>query len=246
MSQPPDSTDDLQFTNVEPSNTAAPAQTCILCHQPIASEYFAIGNKVLCPACSQRVLAAPTGSKFSRLAKATLMGLGAGLVGALIWFLIRRVAHLEIGLVAILVGYMVGKAVRKGSGNLGGRGYQILAVVLTYSCIAANYMPDIFEEAFNDIRAPHSTTAPTNSVTASPREHLSPPRLALAIVLVLVLGFGLALAAPFLAGAHNLIGLLIIAFALWQAWKMNAHRPLPITGPYRLGTNRPPLPGVIV
>ena len=31
---------------------------------------------------------------------------------------------------------------------------------------------------------------------------------------------------PFLAGAENIIGLLIIAFALWEAWKFNARRGL--------------------
>jgi hypothetical protein len=32
----------------------------------------------------------------------------------------------------------------------------------------------------------------------------------------------------------NVIGLLIIGFALWEAWKLNAHRPLPISGPYQI------------
>jgi len=43
------------------------------------------------------------------------------------------------------------------------------------------------------------------------------------------------LAAPFLAGAQNLIGLLIIGFALWEAWKFNARRQVPISGPYQIG-----------
>ena len=56
--------------------------------------------------------------------------------------------------------------------------------------------------------------------------------MVLAVVVVIVLVFAVALAAPFLAGAHNLIGLLIIGFALWEAWKFNRRRALPITGPY--------------
>jgi hypothetical protein len=48
--------------------------------------------------------------------------------------------------------------------------------------------------------------------------------------------FALSLAAPFLGGAQNAIGLLIIGFALWEAGKLNRRRQLAITGPYQLGT----------
>ncbi len=125
-----------------------------------------------------------------------------------VWFAIRRFAHLQIGLVAIAVGYMIGKAVRKGSGGRGGRGYQVLAVVLTYCCIAANYMPDVLEALMDSA---HNSTAPAE---------------------LIVFAFGYSLALPFLSGAQNFIGLLIIGFALWQAWKLTARRRLPITGPY--------------
>src|SRR6185312_6446610 len=81
------------------------------------------------------------------------------LIGAVIWFVIRRATQLEIGLVAILVGFLVGKAVRSGSGNRGGRGYQVLAVLITYCCIAANYMPDIIEAIFTQAKASHAADA---------------------------------------------------------------------------------------
>jgi hypothetical protein len=58
--------------------------------------------------------------------------------------------------------------------------------------------------------------------------------IAASVVLLLVLVFALSLAAPFLAGVENLIGLLIIGFALWEAWKLNARRPLQISGPYQI------------
>ena len=50
----------------------------------------------------------------------------------------------EIGLIAIQVGFLVGGAVRAGSEGRGGRGYQVLAVLLIYISICANYMPDIY------------------------------------------------------------------------------------------------------
>jgi hypothetical protein len=223
---PPSSKDDLQFTTAEPasSNTAAaaPGRTCIVCRQPIVSTYFALRDKVLCPTCCERVMAPPRGSKAGRLIKASFMGLGAGLVGALIWFAVRRVAHVELGLVAVLVGFMVGKAVRKGSGGRGGVGYQIMAVAITYFCIAANYMPDLLEAVLD---------GPNRAILAG---H---PML-MAQVAWIVLKTALTL--PFQAGAENLIGLLIIGFALWEAWKFNVYRPLPISGPYQMGPGPAP------
>jgi hypothetical protein len=266
---PPPSADDLQFTTAESgsSNSAAAesGQNCLVCHQPIVSTYFALGDKLLCPACCARVNAGPTGSRLGRVTKASFMGLGAGLVGALIWFAIRRVTHLEIGLVAVLVGFMVGKAVRKGSGDRGGRRYQVLAVVLTYCCIAANYMPDVLEAALNTARKHRAAAAaqPGADVNVQPRpakgdaapgpaagpaRNPAPPvtlgQAIEAAFLLLVLVFAFSLAVPFLGGFQNLIGILIIGFALWEAWKLNARRRLPITGPYQMGTR--PMPATAV
>ena len=49
-----------------------------------------------------------------------------------------------------------------------------------------------------------------------------------------VLIAGVALIAPFLAGAQNFMGILIIGFALYQAWKMNKRPTLAVTGPFRV------------
>jgi len=44
--------------------------------------------------------------------------------------------------------------------------------------------------------------------------------------------FAIAAAASFLAGASNIIGLAIIAFGLWEAWKVNRRMDVEITGPF--------------
>jgi hypothetical protein len=58
-----------------------------------------------------------------------------------------------------------------------------------------------------------------------------------AISIMLLFTFAIALALPFLAGIENLIGILIIGFALWEAWKLNQRQSLPISGPYQLATS---------
>lgn len=49
-----------------------------------------------------------------------------------------------------------------------------------------------------------------------------------------VVAIPIAYVAPFLMGSENIIGILIIGFALWQAWKMNARAKLELAGPFRL------------
>lgn len=270
------SPDDLQFNVAEAADSQAPAtavQSCAVCQQPIASTYYAVGETILCPACVERVNAPAPGNPLTRLLKATFFGLGAGLIGALIWYAIRRVTNYEIGLVAVLVGFMVGKAVHVGSNGKGGVGYQLLAIVLTYCCIAANYMPDIFQAVMQNkgevvevdgdaaavaVEEPNALAegdAPADPIAAAEADAAvdvgamaaeqgepvaadeGPVGLGSRIVawgLLAVFAFVMALALPFLEGAQNLIGLLIIGFALWEAWKFNARRKLPITGPYQI------------
>jgi hypothetical protein len=53
----------------------------------------------------------------------------------------------------------------------------------------------------------------------------------------------IAAAAPFLAGIQNVIGLVIIGFALYQAWQMNRRAPLVINGPFAVAGSAGTSPG---
>jgi hypothetical protein len=142
--------------------------------------------------------------------------------------------------------------VRKGSAGVGGRGYQLLAVLITYCCIAANYLPDCFDLFMNAARQQPIAIAqpgaepanPPKEVAQAPAQQPQPDITQnwgvgkWALFLAVVLAFTMCV--PFLNGVKNLIGILIIGFALWEAWKLNARRPLPISGPYQLG--RGPVP----
>src|SRR2546427_9516885 len=91
---------------------------------------------------------------------AGIFGLGAGVIGAIIYYAVMAIAHLEIGIVAILIGYMVGYAVRKGARGRGGRRFQVLAVALTYASVALAYTPIAVKQAIdaNRQKASASTT----------------------------------------------------------------------------------------
>ena len=130
--------DELQFDRVETSGeqpgerTAGPDVTCVVCGKSVGSEYYHINDKPVCESCRQTVIAAAvTPRTAGPLVRAGLFGLVAAIAGAAIYYAVIAITKFEIGLVAILIGYMVGYMVRKGAGGRGGRRFQILAVVLT-------------------------------------------------------------------------------------------------------------------
>ena len=50
---------------------------------------------------------------------------------------------------------------------------------------------------------------------------------------------GLAFAAPFMGGASNIMGIIIIGIGLYEAWKTN--RRMPLSGPFRFGPGARPI-----
>ena len=40
---------------------------------------------------------------------------------------------------------------------------------------------------------------------------------------------------PFLAGLKNIVGLVIIGFAMYEAWKINQKPKFVISGPFKIG-----------
>ena len=150
---PEDAAEPLQFDQAEYTTPAGDRPTCIVCKQPIADEYFELNGQVFCSRCRQGVEASfRGGSRVARAIKALFLGTVAAGVGAVIYYAIIRLTGLNIGLIAVVVGVMVGGAVRRGSGNRGGPFYQVVAILLTYLSIVAMNVPLIVENIFNQAR----------------------------------------------------------------------------------------------
>ena len=140
--------DEIQFDQAEYATTVPSGPTCGVCQRAIVDEYYELGGKVFCSSCRQGVeTALRGGSRLARVIKALVFGSAAAAVGAVIYYVILRATGYNIGLVAVLVGFMVGGAVRKGTGNRGGLFYQILAVFLAYTAIGAMHLPFLFDRA---------------------------------------------------------------------------------------------------
>jgi hypothetical protein len=235
---------DLQFDEAELATPTASWPVCQLCQQPIVDNYFETNGKILCGACRQRVEAAfRGGSPLGRVIKATVFGTGAAVAGAILYFVVSRMTGLNLGIISVLVGFMVGAAVRKGTGGRGGRFYQILAVFLCYSAIGAmNFAYAMLAVAqMNDPKAPQAAAveiaaqpnaAPAGNTVKPPAAAQDPKPFNLGQFLLLLLRA--IYEGPVIVAYYAPISGLIYCFALWEAWKINKGAQLSIAGPFRV------------
>lgn len=216
----------LQFRQAEPLKEHADSKRCLSCKGPISSTYYQAQGLDVCPLCAERLKVSQQAPPAGSLAKAALYGGGAALAGCAIYATVAIVTGLELALVAILIGIMVGKAIRHASNGLGGRPQQILAVVLTYFAITASYIPVFVYQAAKDGKVSHQQA---QQAPAKPPESAN---IGVALATVLAL----AAVAPFLELGSNVMGgllsIAIIFFGLRQAWTITGRKDLVVTGPY--------------
>jgi hypothetical protein len=144
--QDPSGTEDLQFDHAEYTSPPPSAVTCKVCARPIPETYFELNQQILCEPCAGGIDARfRGGSKLKQFLKAGLFGLVAAIGGTIVLYLFREITHLQAAIISILAGYMVGSAIRKGSGYRGGRVYQVMAIFLTYSALSWSYLPDVYK-----------------------------------------------------------------------------------------------------
>lgn len=272
MTEPTSGTPDLQFDRAEPSQPAADAAApgpiqCAACGSRLLS-YYSVNGRVTCKRCRDEAVAAQQGSHLPTLLRAAALGLLAAIAGAVVYFTVAKVTGYEIGLVSIVVGLLVGKAVKVGARARGGWRYQALAVLLCYLSIAASYFafavgewmgqrekaaatatapapPDALPAAAPPAGAPRPEPRPAAAATAEPPaqgepaaapeagaepEAPAPSGLAVAGLLLLLL-----VQLPVLIGKESPMTFVLIAIALWEAWKLNVAAPFEASGPYAVG-----------
>ena len=244
----PSATGELQFDRVIAGSSVSPASStlavgCSSCHASIETEYYHINGNIYCSRCRTAIeSAAETPQGFAPFATAGLFGLGAGIVGAAIYFAVMAIAHLEIGIVAILIGYMVGYAIRKGTRGRGGLRFQILAAALTYLSVALAYSPIAMSVIARSAQQGQASRATgTNGALTTPaasRASTAKPTSGMIFVAItLLLAFSAAF--PVLVAVASfptgLITLFIIFIGMRQAWRMTRAPWLDILGPYRVG-----------
>ena len=239
----------MQFDQADLGSEGPRSFACAFCQAPLHSSYFELNGQPACEACRYKVeaeLAVRPGLR--GFLKALAGGFGAALVGAGIYYAVLALSGYEVGLVAILVGFLVGRAVRWGTNGRGGRGYQFLAVGLTYLAIVSTYIPMMVEEivknpsAFEQPAATGGGEAKVVPAAAGAQpaagtsgahggEEIGVGGMFLALGLLVLM----AAALPFLAGIENILGIVIIAVGLWEAWRHNRRLTLAVSGPFEIG-----------
>lgn len=153
--------------------TDGPSPSCARCAAAIATTFYQIDGTVVCPDC-RSALEHPLGSRLRRSSAAVGLGMLAAVGGGALYFAVAATTGREFGLVATIVGFLVGKAVRTGSRGRGGWGYQALAVSLTYLAIVSTNIPLIARDLQNlPARAARSAGERTRRETLSstPNDH---------------------------------------------------------------------------
>jgi hypothetical protein len=244
---------DLQFDYADMA-AAAQGVVCATCKQTVADRYYEIDGQITCAPCRGKLADTAGGAvRLGRFVLAALAGAVAAGLGAGLYYAVAAISGYEIGLVAIVLGALVGGAVRWGSRRRGGWMYQLLALLLTYASIGASYSifalrayysehPDAFAQTQPTIAsAPviagaEDTGSDETKTAANPVPPTPTPQEALKALVILAGGLlMLVFSLPVLASIQQPIGFLIVAVALYQAWRMNRRSAARVTGPYMVG-----------
>ena len=189
------------------------AGRCVRCHEILTGRFFRLNGQPTCEPCANAAVGAPAEGAEAAFAKALIVGLGAAVVGSILYAVVEVATGWTIGYVALAVGWLVGKGMRWGSAGRGGRRYQIAAAVLTYLSVSFASLIVILHAVGK----------------RNPGEHLVlSERFALFAV-----KYGLL--SPFLSlqdGLGGIIGLFILFIGVRAAWSMMAGSEYAITGPH--------------
>ncbi len=184
-------------------------QSCSLCGNPISGEFYRVNGQLACANCAAAVRAGKYIDSHAAFSQGLLFGIGAALLGLILYATFTIVTHLYLGYVSLAVGWMVGKAMIKGSNGVGGRRYQIAAVLLTYAAISLAAIPIRIA-----IIAPASDIDWGSEVGRLAFWGIASPLLDLQM------------------GLPGFVGLVILCVGLRIAWKLTVARRLVVDGPH--------------
>ncbi|MBN8465225.1 hypothetical protein JYJ95_01775 [Corallococcus exiguus] len=203
----------------------------------------------MCPKCWKEVEAASTGGSTPlRLLKAGVFGLGGGLAGAAVYWWVG-LAGFTPGLLLILVGWLVGSAVRKGSEGRGGLVYQVLAVLLAYLAVGAARVPEVnarskAESAKMPRRVSsrvfdrHHDSFIHRTFSSDMGDSMSREEVVVTAILYTSLA---VVRGPVHEAWQSPVSALIYGGALYVAWRRNKRAVLSVVGPFQWASV-PPAP----
>jgi len=239
--------------------SAPGADTCKSCNRTLTGQYYRINGALACEGCTNQLKSQIPNDSHSAYVRGLLFGIGGAIVGLIVYAGLAIATTIVIGYFSLAVGFIVGKAMRFGSGGIGGRRYQIAAALLTYAAVSMAAIPIGISIAIKDRKtqpparvqqaAPAPSESGENNSTAanagatSSSQPAPKPQIHWAAALGGLALLGLA--SPFLAlqdPFHGIIGLVILSVGIRIAVQLTAGPKLDILGPFTAGasTEAPP------
>jgi hypothetical protein len=227
-----------QFSTAEYSHVAG-TERCRICSNLIGGDYFRVNGLMACAQCAADARDGQPRDSHEAFSRGLVLGVGAAVLGMIVYAAFTIVTGWYIGYLALGVGYLVAKAIKKGASGLGGRRYQIAAVLLTYAAISIAAVPIGISYAIKHAQKASSgrTTAQPTRANADNSAPTAAPSAKRATNYGALLGqlLLLGLASPFMElqdPIHGVIGLFILFLGLRIAWQLTASQPLAVDGPY--------------
>jgi hypothetical protein len=238
---------------------ASGSETCKSCKQPLTGRYFRINGSLACERCTEQLKTQLPKDTHSNFVRGIIFGVGGAILGLIIYSVFGIVTGIVIGYVSLAVGFIVGKAIRMGSGGVGGRRYQVAAALLTYAAVSMAAIPmgisQLMKEKKSQPPSQSTQSMQPSPAASTPSEDASgetsaPTRAAQSpakrpVNWAAALG-GLALiglASPFLElqdPLGGIIGLVILFVGIRIAWQLTAGPKVDILGPFTVGAASPP------
>jgi hypothetical protein len=240
-----------QFTTAEYAATPG-SERCKPCNQTLGSQYYRVNGALTCAYCAEQTKLRLPQDNHPTFVRGLVFGIGGAILGLALYSAFGVITGLVIGYISLAVGYIVGKAMMKGSNGIGGRRYQIAAVVLTYAAVSMAAIPIGISQIVKQKKehkqasarhaAPASAQSDHTSQAATAEEGVEPdqapvsgqPKMSLGAALGMLAIAGLA--SPFLAlqdPVHGVIGLIILLVGIRIAWRITAGVKVDILGPFK-------------
>lgn len=228
-----------QFGTAEYAGVAG-TEHCQFCRQPIGRRYYRVNSAMACAACGERAQHELPKDSHGRFVRALIFGIGAAILGLILYATFEIATGLIIGYVSLAVGYIVGKGIKMGSRGAGGRKYQITAVILTYAAVSLAAVPVAIEQSMKMHGPLHHVEGQQPADAGSDQqqpEQPSAPQAGIGAFLLQLAFFGLA--SPFLelqSPVQGMIGLVILLVGIRIAWRLTAGTETQIFGPFESAT----------
>ena len=195
-----------------------PKTRCSLCSRAILSEFFRVNGKKVCETCADNLQSGLSTPSHSSLIGALFFGFAGASRACVLYSAVTFATGWTFGYFALVVGWIVGKAVMTGARAVGGFRIQLVAASFTYAAITLNALPRFLYAAYSE-----------------PENLLNSPANWLALLGKVVIT---GLATPFRRYETDpfsvVVGLLIIFLAIAIAWQLTRLKTLVVGGPFSI------------